>query len=253
MSMVHNIDTWLQEKTLPVILLIEHTKNEEVNKKIRTVAEYIIDKAKNEVPNVVKFALYIFDSKLKYNSEELSEYIDLNVEFTEDEVQSNVCDLTNVFSKLNEKMSREKYFNERNGYAVPIICLLLSGQQQYFSDNMANLATNNKWYRLSTKCIISAIKFESADNNLSRDFVDYRYIYHVDEILSSTEYNDFIYEVIQPVYTSTNPIPCSSGSIPYTKDNAAYSNTIIGVDPVENEYIDDWLTDDVYWSNEDWN
>lgn len=251
MSMVHNIDTWLQEKTLPVILLIEHTKNEEVNKKIRTVAEYIIDKAKNEVPNVVKFALYIFDSKLKYNSEELSEYIDLNVKFSEDEVQSNVCDLTNVFTKLNEKMSREKYFNERTGYAVPIICLLLSGQQQYICDNMANLAANNKWYRLSTKCIISAIKFESTANNLSRDFVDYRYIYHVDEILSSTE---LIHEVIQPVvYISTNPIPCSSGSIPYPKDNDAYSNTIIGVDPVENEYIDDWLTDDVYWSNEDWN
>lgn len=246
MSMVHNIDTLLQEKTLPVILLIEHTKNEEVNKKIRTVAEYIIDKTKNEVPNIAKFALYIFDSKLKYNSEELSEYIDLNVEFTEDEVQRSVLDLTNVFSKLNEKMSREKYFNERNGYAVPIICLLLSGQQQYICDNMANLAANNKWYRLSTKCIISAIKFESTVNNLSRNFVDYRYIYHVDEILSSTEYNDFIYEVIKPV------IP-HSGSIPCTKDNDAHSNTIIGVDPVENEYIDDWLTDDVYWSNEDWN
>lgn len=92
-----------------------------------------------------------------------------------------------------------------------------------------------------------SIKFESTANNLSRDFVDYRYIYHVDEILSSTEYNDFINELIQPIFI------ISSGYAPLSNKYDLYKNEFVNVDPVENEYIDDWLTDDVYWSNEDWN
>ena len=224
--------TGLPRKEYPIFLLVERSEDIKTTIRVYELLKNIrlaLFEVQNLTPDVeLKVGFYTFSSaNYSMCPEKLVSLEELNFEKLNDD---KIVDLSNVFCRLSNDLSRSTLLMSETGYVAPNIILIFDGSKRYIDNGALTKLNENKWFRYARKIALSVNEHDSIKNDVINKFTG------TDEAVVKFADIDTSMELVRNLLTCVS----ISGSIIATHSQSV-DDAIVFVDPIEADA----------WGNED--
>ena len=224
--------TGLPRKEYPIFLMVERTEDVKTSIKVYELLKNIrlaLLEVQKITPDVeLKVGFYSFSSASCFlYPQKLVSLEELDFEMLNDD---EIVDLSNVFCRLSNDLSRSTLLMGETGYVAPNIILIIDGSKRYVDNGALAKLNENKWFRFARKIALSVNEHDSIKNDVINKFTG------TDEAIVKITDVDTSMELFKNLLTCVS----ISGSI-IAPHSQSVDDAIVLVDPIE---ADDWGSED---------
>lgn len=226
-------------KDWPILMLVEKSDETRAMLSINDMVKRFVQ----EIVNIQDIAQNCSIKIGTYTFSNSSHFIHPNklvsiLEYEISEVFKNdVVDLTGIINQLNNDLSRKTLLNGESGYYLPMLIFILDGNKKYIAKDAVEQINQNKWFRRAPKIAFLVNDHISREDDLLKILGNKEVIFNV----TNTEE---ALDILRKLLSCIN-VP-STGSICANRSNNT-DDTIVFVDPIDDDPNDDGWTGDDSW------
>lgn len=171
--MIDTLSAYSRRKILPIIYVIDcsgsmvYERMGSVNASMYEAVDSMRELSSHSPDSEIQLGILCFSSGAEWTTKNASgkeALINVNDYTWEDLHAGGLTDLGAALDKLNQCMSRKCLFNDPVGYRAPVIIFVSDGfPTDDWSNSLARINSENKWFRLAMK--LSVAVGEAADKD----------------------------------------------------------------------------------------